>query len=128
MSALGAVLRVIRIQRPQRVTLELDGDGHENPRIRAIDTAAAKAHPGVHTVLTSEDLPAGLRDATVPFQVPNPAISQPLQQRLLEDREVHFVGEPIGLVLAESRYVAEDAAALVDIDYEVLGAAASSAT
>ncbi len=96
---------------------------HPHARIRAIDATAARAHPGIHAVLTSADLPAELRDATVPFQVPNAAISQPLQQRLLEDREVHFVGEPIALVLADSRYVAEDAAALVDIDYEVLPAA-----
>ncbi len=96
---------------------------HPHARIRAIDATAARAHPGVHAILTSQDLPSELRDATVPFQVPNPAISQPFQQRLLEDDEVHFVGEPIALVMAESRYIAEDAAALVDIDYEVLGAA-----
>ncbi len=96
---------------------------HPHARIRAIDAAAARAHPGVHAVMTAEDLPAALREATVPFQVPNPAISQPFQQRLLESVEVHFVGEPIALVLAETRYVAEDAAALVDIDYQALPAA-----
>ena len=96
---------------------------HPHARIAAIDAAAARAHPGVHAVLTNQDLPSDLRHATVPFQVPNPAISQPFQQRLLESEEVHFVGEPIALIMAESRYVAEDAAALVSIDYEVLGAA-----
>ena len=51
---------------------------HPHARIRAIDAAAARAHPGVHAVLTNQDLPSELRHATVPFQVPNPAISQPV--------------------------------------------------
>ncbi len=96
---------------------------HPHARIRGIDASAAASLPGVHSVVTAADLPAGLRDVRVPFQVPNAAISQPFQQRMLEDREVCFVGEPIALVLAESRYLAEDAAALVDVDFEPLPAA-----
>ncbi len=96
---------------------------HPHARIRAIDAAAARAHPGVHAVFTSADLPGELGEARVPFQVPNAAISQPFQQRLLESDEVHFVGEAIALVIAESRYAAEDAAALVEVDYHPLPAA-----
>ena len=65
---------------------------HSHAKINGIDTAAALAHPGVVAVFTAADLPEYLRDMTVPFQVPNPAISQPFQQRLLEDREVRFAG------------------------------------
>ena len=93
---------------------------HSHAKINGIDTAAAKAHPGVVAVYTVADLPEYLRDMTVPFQVPNPAISQPFQQRLLEDREVCFAGEPIALVVADSRYNAEDAATLVEIDFDIL--------
>lgn len=93
---------------------------HSHAKINGINTAAAKAHPGVVAVYTAADLPEYLRDMTVPFQVPNPAISQPFQQRLLEDREVCFAGEPIALVVADSRYNAEDAATLVEIDFDIL--------
>lgn len=92
---------------------------HSHARILAIDPSAARAHPGVVAVYTAEDLPARLRAATVPFQVPNPAISQPFQQKLLENEEVCFVGEPVALVVADRRYTAEDAAALVDVTYDV---------
>ena len=83
---------------------------HSHAKINGIDTSAALAHDGVVAVYTSADLPEYLRDKTVPFQVPNPAISQPFQQRLLEGREVCFAGEPIALVVADTRYNAEDAA------------------
>ncbi|NQU72259.1 MAG: xanthine dehydrogenase family protein [Rhodospirillales bacterium] len=93
---------------------------YAHAKINSIDTSRAAAHPGVHRVFTASDLPGDLRNARVPFQVPNPAISQPFQQRLLEDFEPCFVGEAIALVIADSRYIAEDAAELVDIDYDVL--------
>ena len=96
---------------------------HAHARIRSVDTSAAEAMPGVFKVVTTADLPADLRTVRVPFQVPNPAITQPFQQRLLEDEEVCFVGEPIAMVLADTRYRAEDAAAAVAVDYEVLSAA-----
>jgi carbon-monoxide dehydrogenase large subunit len=101
---------------------------HSHANINGIDTAAALAHPGVVAVFTAADLPEYLRDMTVPFQVPNPAISQPFQQRLLEDREVRFAGEPIALVVADTRYTAEDAATLVEIDFEILPGASDCKT
>lgn len=101
---------------------------HSHAKINGIDTAAALAHPGVVAVFTAADLPEYLRDMTVPFQVPNPAISQPFQQRLLEDREVRFAGEPIALVVADTRYTAEDAATLVEIDFDILPGASDCKT
>lgn len=93
---------------------------HGHARVRGVDVSAARAHPGVAAAYAAADLPASLGDATVPFQVPNPAISQPFQQRLLENEEVCFAGEPVALVVADSRYAAEDAAGLVKVDYEPL--------
>ena len=93
---------------------------HSHARINSIDKTAALAAPDVVAVYAAADLPDRLRQATIPFQVPNPAISQPFQQRLLEDREVCFAGEPVALVVAATRYAAEDAAALVAVDYDVL--------
>ncbi len=97
---------------------------HSHAKINGIDVSAALKHPGVVAVYTASDLPEYLRKQTVPFQVPNPAITQPFQQRLLEDAEVCFAGEPIALVVADTRYNAEDAATLVAVDFEVLPGAA----
>lgn len=99
---------------------------HSHAKINRIDKSAALAHPGVVAVYTAADLPAHLRDITVPFQVPNAAISQPFQQRLLEDREVCFAGEAIALVVADTRYNAEDAATLVEIDFDILPGASDA--
>ena len=97
---------------------------HSHARIKGINISDALKHKGVCKIYTASDLPDYLRNTTVPFQVPNPAISQPFQQRLLEDREVCFAGEPIALVVADTRYNAEDAATLVQVDYDILPGAA----
>lgn len=97
---------------------------HSHARIEDINISDALKHRGVCKIYTASDLPDYLRNTTVPFQVPNPAISQPFQQRLLEDREVCFAGEPIALVVADTRYNAEDAATLIQVDYDILPGAA----
>ena len=99
---------------------------HAHARIRGIDKSRAEAAPGVRAVFTLDDLPGEYRSVRVPFRVPNPAISQPLQQGLLERDEVCFVGEPVALVVAETRYQAEDAAILVEVDYAPLPAASDA--
>src|ERR1043166_8287253 len=47
---------------------------HPHARIRAIDAAAARAMPGVHAVLTADDMPARMVRAQIPMLVPNPSI------------------------------------------------------
>ena len=54
--------------------------------------------------------------------MPNPIIKQPFMPLALARDEVHFVGEPVAMVIADSRYIAEDAAALVAVDYDPLPA------
>ena len=95
---------------------------HAHARIRGIDASAALALPGVHLVLTHADLPEPVQK---PFSllVPNPAISQLFMPSALAKDEVCYVGEPIAVVVADTRYIAEDAASLVDVDYEMLPAA-----
>ncbi len=88
-----------------------------------IDTAAAGAVPGVHAVLTLKDFPADVQDNTLLLLLPNPAIKQPLMPNLLAKSETTFCGQSVAVVIAESRHIAEDAAALVDIDWEPLPAA-----
>jgi aerobic carbon-monoxide dehydrogenase large subunit len=95
---------------------------HAHARINGIDTTAARTLPGVHMVLTHADLP---KSAQQPFTllVPNPAIAQLFMPSALQKEEVCYVGEPVAMVVADTRHIAEDAAALVDVDYDVLPAA-----
>ena len=95
---------------------------HAHARIRGIDTNAARAMPGVHAVLTADDLPARIATGQIPMLVPNPAIRAPRTQIALARDEVCYVGQTIAVVVAESRGLAEDAAAAVAIDYRPLAA------
>ena len=95
---------------------------HAHAKIRGIDTSAARTLPGVHAVLTFADLPEPVQ-RRFSLLVPNPAITQLFMPQALAEDEVCYVGEPIAMVVADTRYIAEDAASLVDVDYEVLPAA-----
>src|SRR5262245_4683334 len=99
---------------------------HAHARINAIDTAAAKALPGVIAVLTAHDL--DVAGKATPQFAPSPLILQNRTQHVLASEAVHFVGEPIAIVVADNRAVAEDAAALVEVDYDLLPVAADLAT
>jgi carbon-monoxide dehydrogenase large subunit len=95
---------------------------HPHARIRAIDPTAALALPGVHAVLTARDMPGRLATEPIPTPVPNSAITAMRTQRALAWKEVCYVGEAIALVVADNRYLAEDAAAAVMVDFERLDA------
>jgi carbon-monoxide dehydrogenase large subunit len=92
--------------------------------VGAIDARAALAVPGVHAVWTYADMPDGLRESRIPLRVPNPAIKVPRMPYCLIGDEVAMAGEPVAVVLAESRAVAEDAVALVAVAYERLAVVA----
>jgi len=87
--------------------------------IRGIDTSAARAVRGVHAVFTAADLNS---DAKEQWHTSVGSASPETPRPPLADVEVRFVGDPVALVVAESLYVAEDAAELVDVDYEPLPA------
>src|SRR5262245_9644345 len=103
---------------------------HAHARIRGIDARAALKTAGVVAVLTGADLAAdGLghlpsdgsrkrRDGSAAWVTPRPALAR--------DRARH-VGDPVAMVIAETRGAAADAAALVEIDYEALPAIAATA-
>jgi carbon-monoxide dehydrogenase large subunit len=86
-------------------------------RIVSIDTAPAQALPGVHAVFLAEDLNPGVHEQWHSQLGPgSPETPRPP----LAEAELRFVGDPIALVVAEDRYVAEDACDLVVVDYEAL--------
>jgi carbon-monoxide dehydrogenase large subunit len=95
---------------------------HPHARIRAMASAAAAALPGVHAVLTLDDLMPVLAQRRMTRRAHSGAPLDNFWPFALADREVSYVGEPVAIVVAESRYVAEDAAALVEVDYETLPA------
>jgi carbon-monoxide dehydrogenase large subunit len=86
-------------------------------RIRGVDVSAAEALDGVVAVITGATL-RGL----VPPMTPDLGMADyhPAPQLALATDTVRFVGEPVAAVVAASRYVAEDAADLVEVDYEEL--------
>ena len=90
-------------------------------KIKAIDAGAALALPGVHAVFTANDLNPDVKEAW--HAVAGKDIPDTPRPPLAEG-EVKFVGDPLALVVAESRYIAEDAVEMVDVDYEPLPAIA----
>jgi carbon-monoxide dehydrogenase large subunit len=88
-------------------------------RIVSIDVEAARALPGVVAVLTAADLNPGA-GTMQPTMLLNDPANAPL--RPLADTDVRFVGDAVALVVAENRYVAEDACDLVDLDLDPLPA------
>jgi carbon-monoxide dehydrogenase large subunit len=74
--------------------------------------------PGVAAVYTAADLPFGAID--LPLLIPHPNLTQGRTQKCLASKFVRYAGEPVAFVVAESRSIAEDAAELVEVDYEPL--------
>lgn len=85
--------------------------------IKSIDTAEARAVPGVIDIITSSDLTVGLKHIPLSAFTPLPGFERFLQKPFAEHRSV-YVGEPLAIIIAESRYIAEDAAELIFVDYE----------
>jgi carbon-monoxide dehydrogenase large subunit len=99
---------------------------HAHARIKRVDVAAAMAAPGIVAVLTAADL--GVAGKPTPQFAPSPLIVQDRTQHVLASSAVHFVGETIAIVVADTRANAEDAVALVEVDYEPLPVVVDLAT
>ena len=95
---------------------------HAHARIRSIDLSAARALPGVHGVFAAQDLMSELTHWRMPLGFAFAVLPENTVPFVLAREEVAFVGEAIAVVVAQSRHLAEDAAALVAIDFEVLPA------
>ena len=95
---------------------------HGHALIRGIDTAVARAAPGVAAVLTIDDMRRVLADDRLPLQFRAAKLPPDVTPFVLAREEVAYVGEAVAVVLAGSRYEAEDAAGLVAVEYEVLPA------
>src|SRR5205807_1027987 len=86
---------------------------HPHAELVAIDAAAALAMPGVACVVTGEDA----RRWTKPFAV---AVRTAMQHWCLAVDRVRYVGEPVAVVLAHDRHLAEDALEQIAVEYRLL--------
>ena len=118
------------VQMPGMVYGVLVRSPHGHAKILSIDTAAAKAAPGVRAVITAADWKAAkLNDlpshAGLKRRDGSPLL-KPRYPVLAEDR-VRWVGDPVAFVVADTLAQAQDAAELIHVDYEELAAVTSTA-
>jgi carbon-monoxide dehydrogenase large subunit len=125
--------RVLRIEDPKFLTTggvyaddlrdpRLEGAGHvtyvrsvmAHARI-TVDTSGAAGAPGVLGVFTADDF----RDLA-PMPLPLPMLPPAMNRTYLADGVTRYVGEPVAIVVTESKYAGEDAVELVSVDYDPL--------
>ncbi len=93
---------------------------HPHARIEGIDGAAARRADGVHAVFGWDDIRPHLTRRRMPLGFKTDLIPDDVTPFVLASDEVSHVGEAVAVVFADSRYLAEDAAALVEVDYQPL--------
>ena len=98
---------------PRTVHAAILRSPHAHATIEAIETDEARKRPGVHAVITGEDIKA----ISDPFLV---VLRAPLHQWSLAVDKVRYVGEPVAVVLADDRYLAEDALDAIVVSYSEL--------
>src|SRR5438067_11738968 len=97
---------------------------HAHAKIKSIDSGAARKMKGVVAVYTGKDLVAGgVKPIPVGWLLPE--IKVPAHHPLPVDK-ARYMGEPVAVVIAETPYLARDAAELVEVDWEVLPAVADA--
>ena len=110
------------IKRPGMLHAAILRSPHAHARIISIDTKEALSMPGVSAVITYNDLPASIQP--IPVRIFNlPGLERCLQYPLAGDK-VRYTGDPVAVVVAENRYIAEDALEVIAVDYEPLPAVA----
>lgn len=110
------------IRLPGTLSAAFVRSGMPHAAINGIDVEAARALPGVVAVFTIDDLAPVLTQTRMPLGFNVPGLPDKITPFVLARDEVAFVGEAIALVVAENRYIAEDAATLVQVDYDPLPA------
>ena len=115
LTGLGAYVDDRQVQRLLHVAFRRSE--HSHARIRNIDCAVARAAPGVVAVLTAEDLENLVKPLLATSRMAGYYATPILA---LARGKVRYVGEPVVGVVAESRYLAEDAAELIEIEFEQL--------
>ena len=92
---------------------------HAHARILDIDVERVLDLDGVHAVWTYDDLTGPMADP-LPLLIPHPDLTQGRTQYALAKDEVNYAGEAVAFVVADDRYVAEDAVDRIVVAYELL--------
>jgi len=122
--AAGAGRFVADVRAPGMLQAAVLRSRHAHARLVSVDLKRALDLPGVHAVLTAADVPA---HAIIPNRVDAPPGTERYLQPAIARGVVRYVGEPVALVVADDRYVAEDALALIDVVYDPLPVCATVA-
>ncbi|WP_308189312.1 xanthine dehydrogenase family protein molybdopterin-binding subunit [Nocardioides furvisabuli] len=85
----------------------------------SVDASAARRAPGVRLVITAEDIDAEVPLEQIGYHEVYPQIDDYLHPVFAGDR-VRYVGQPVAAVIADTPYLAEDAAGLVEVTYDLL--------
>ena len=121
----GQALFVDDVQMPGMLHAAFLRSDYAHARLRSIDVSAARAHPGVVAVYTAEDMGDFWRPGPLlvpaPHSIPGLIFNKRTQIPLVRDKARH-VGEPLAVVIADSRYTAEDALADILLDMDPLDA------
>lgn len=114
----GRGLYVDDVRRPDMLHMALVRCPYAHARVVRIDASRARALAGVELVLTAPDL--GSLNGPLPLLIPHEDLQYGRTHCALAAPVARYVGEPVAAVVARSRYLAEDAARLVDVEYELL--------
>ena len=121
----GQALFVDDVEIPGMLHAAFLRSDYAHARLRSIDVSAARNRPGVVAVYTAEDMEDAWKPCP-PLVIPPPTVKGVLfhartQVPLVKDK-VRLLGEPLAVVIAESRYIAEDALEDIVVDLEPLEA------
>jgi carbon-monoxide dehydrogenase large subunit len=109
---------------PQTLHCAVLRSPHAHARILDIDVSGVLDVEGVHAVWTYEDLAGPMcppqMAEPLPLLIPHPTLTQGRTQYALAKDEVNYVGEAIAFVVADDRYLAEDAVSRIEVSYEFL--------
>ena len=119
---LGKSQYVDDIHLPDTLAIAFVRSPYAHARILGINTSAAAAHPGVHAVITGEDVADVIKPLRVEFDPRAAPTHKSCDWPVLARRKVRFVGEMVVAVIATDRYIAEDGVALVEVEYDPLDA------
>src|SRR5215813_7143626 len=112
--ASGAGCFVADVRVPGMLQAAVLRSSHAHARLVSVDGKRALGLPGVRAVLTAADVPV---TAVIPNRVGAPPGTERYLQPAIARAVVRYAGEPVALVVADDRYVAEDALALIDVVY-----------
>src|SRR3990170_1648228 len=114
----GLATYVDDIKLPRMLHMSIVRSTHAHARLRRVDVSRARSAPGVALVLTGAEAKAWGEALPTASEVPE--MKAATRYPLSADGVVRFVGEGIAAIVADDRYVARDAAELVDVEYEDL--------